>query len=186
MSLAPSRQASSLSHISFIIPLKWRHNERNGFSNHWHIYCLINHLFSRTSKKTSKLRATGFCEGIHRWPVNSPQKQPVTRIYFSFDDVIMPSELIVFGAAIFPKTCWSHQIMSFDDEKLSKSSAAKKIKPSWKYISFEVKSITRFVQSYVFVGWCMSIVLQYFRVSWPYRDNVWLGQRQWSNAAKYG
>ena len=27
--------------------------------------------------------------GIHRWPVNSPHKWPVTRIIFPFDDVIM-------------------------------------------------------------------------------------------------
>ena len=27
--------------------------------------------------------------GIHRWPVNSPHKGPVTRKIFSFDDVIM-------------------------------------------------------------------------------------------------
>ena len=27
--------------------------------------------------------------GIHRWPVNSPHKRPVTRKKFSFDDVVM-------------------------------------------------------------------------------------------------
>ena len=30
-----------------------------------------------------------FVRGIHRWPVNSPQKGPVTRKMFSFDDVLM-------------------------------------------------------------------------------------------------
>ena len=30
-----------------------------------------------------------FARGIHRWPVNSPHKCPVTRKMFSFDDVIM-------------------------------------------------------------------------------------------------
>ena len=30
-----------------------------------------------------------FVRGIHRWPVNSPHKGPVTRETFSFDDVIM-------------------------------------------------------------------------------------------------
>ena len=30
-----------------------------------------------------------FVRGIHRWPVNSPHKGPVTRIMFPFDDVIM-------------------------------------------------------------------------------------------------
>ena len=31
-----------------------------------------------------------FVWGIHRWPVNSPHKWPVTRKIFPFDDVIMP------------------------------------------------------------------------------------------------
>ena len=30
-----------------------------------------------------------FVRGIHRWPVNSPHKGPVTRKIFPFDDVIM-------------------------------------------------------------------------------------------------
>ena len=32
--------------------------------------------------------------GIHRWPVNSPHKEPVTRKIFPFDDVIMMSRLL--------------------------------------------------------------------------------------------
>ena len=43
--------------------LRWRHNERNGVSNHLPHDGLLNRLFSRTSKKTSKLRVTGLCEG---------------------------------------------------------------------------------------------------------------------------
>ena len=40
--------------------------------------------------QTSKLRASlAFVRGIHRWPVNSAHKGPVTRKMFSFDDVIM-------------------------------------------------------------------------------------------------
>ena len=30
-----------------------------------------------------------FVRGIHRWPVNSPHKWPVSRKMFPFDDVIM-------------------------------------------------------------------------------------------------
>ena len=46
-------------------------------------------MFRRTSKKTSKLRVTGLCDGNHRWPVDSLRKGPVTRKVFPFDDVIM-------------------------------------------------------------------------------------------------
>ena len=43
--------------------LWWRHNGRNGISNHQPHNCLLNHLFRRRSKKTSKLRVTGLCAG---------------------------------------------------------------------------------------------------------------------------
>ena len=43
--------------------LQWSHNERDGVSNHQRLDCLLNRLFSRRSKKTSKLRVTGLCEG---------------------------------------------------------------------------------------------------------------------------
>ena len=46
-------------------------------------------LFRRRSKKTSKLRVTGFCVGNSPWPVNSLHKGPVTRKMFPFDDVTM-------------------------------------------------------------------------------------------------
>ena len=42
--------------------LQWRHNERDCVSNHRRLDCLLNRLFRCRSKKTSKLRVTGFCE----------------------------------------------------------------------------------------------------------------------------
>ena len=43
--------------------LQWRHNGRDSVSNHPPHDCLLNHLFKRRSKKTSKLRVTGLCAG---------------------------------------------------------------------------------------------------------------------------
>ena len=43
--------------------LQWRHNGRDGVSNHQPPHCLLNRLFRRRSKKTSKLRITGLCVG---------------------------------------------------------------------------------------------------------------------------
>ena len=43
--------------------LQWRHNGRDGVSNHQPHDCLLNRLFRRRSKKVSKLRVTGLCEG---------------------------------------------------------------------------------------------------------------------------
>ena len=46
--------------------LQWRHNDHGGVSNHQPCGCLLNRLFIRRWKKTSKLRVTGLCAGIHR------------------------------------------------------------------------------------------------------------------------
>ena len=43
--------------------LRWRHNGCDSVSNHQPHHCLLNRLFRRTSKKTSKLRVTGLCAG---------------------------------------------------------------------------------------------------------------------------
>ena len=43
--------------------LQWRHNERNGVSNHRRLDYLLNRFFKHRSNKTSKLRVTGLCEG---------------------------------------------------------------------------------------------------------------------------
>ena len=43
--------------------LQWRHNERDGVSNHQPHHCLLKTLFRCRSKKKSKLRVTGLCAG---------------------------------------------------------------------------------------------------------------------------
>ena len=47
--------------------LRWRHNGCDSVSNHLPHDCLLNRLFRRRSKKTSKLCVTGLCAG------NSPE-----------------------------------------------------------------------------------------------------------------
>ena len=69
--------------------LQWLHNDHDGVSNHQPHGCLLNHLFRRRSKKTSKLRVTGLWVGNSPGPVNSSHKWPVTRKMFSSDDIIM-------------------------------------------------------------------------------------------------
>ena len=43
--------------------LQWRHNERDGISNHQTHYCLLNCLLRHRSKKMWELCVTGLCEG---------------------------------------------------------------------------------------------------------------------------
>ena len=40
-------------------------------------------------RKYQRSASLAFVQGIHRWPVNTPHKGPVTRKIFPFDDVIM-------------------------------------------------------------------------------------------------
>ena len=90
------------------LSLRWRHNGCDSVSNHQPHKCLLNRLFRRRSKKTSKLRVTGFVLGIHRWPVNSPHKGPVTRKMFPFDDVIM---IICVNTFIWAVELWCSHTM---------------------------------------------------------------------------
>ena len=46
-----------------LISLQWRYNEHAGVWNHQPHDCLLNRLFTRRSKKPSKLRVTGLCVG---------------------------------------------------------------------------------------------------------------------------
>ena len=82
--------------------LWWRHNDHDSVSNHQPHECLLNRLFGRRSKKTSKLRVTGLCVGNSPGPVNSPHKGPVTRKMIPFDDVIMLLLLSMVWRHTFP------------------------------------------------------------------------------------
>ena len=53
----------STRHNNTVNTLQWCHNECDGVSNHRRLDGLLNPLFRRRSKKTSKLRITGLCEG---------------------------------------------------------------------------------------------------------------------------
>ena len=74
------RHAASMSYRSLVMPiasgileisipkiffftLYWRHNDRDGVSNHQPHDCSFNRLFKSRSKQTSKHRVTGFCAG---------------------------------------------------------------------------------------------------------------------------
>ena len=65
--------------------LQWRHNGHDGVSYHQRLDGLLNRLF-RPRQSSASL---AFVRGIHRWPVNSPHKWPVTRKMLPFDDAIM-------------------------------------------------------------------------------------------------
>ena len=51
---------------------RWRHNGRDSVSSHQPHNSLLNRLFRRRSKKTSKLRVTGLCAGKSPWTGEFP------------------------------------------------------------------------------------------------------------------
>ena len=59
-------------------------SQNNGVSSVYSIVCS-----GADQRKHQSSASLAFVRGIHRWPVNSPPKAPVTRNRFSFDDVIM-------------------------------------------------------------------------------------------------
>ena len=71
------------------LTLQWRHNGRDGVSNHQLHEFLLNRLFRRRSKKTSKLRVTGLCEGNSPVTGEFPAQMASNAEKVPFDNVIM-------------------------------------------------------------------------------------------------
>ena len=87
-------------------PLQWRHNEHHGVSNHQPGDCLLNRLFRRKSKKTSKLRVTGLCEGntpvIFEFPAQRASNTENVSIWWRHHDEII---FIPYIALLGFRTC---------------------------------------------------------------------------------
>ena len=61
------------------ITLQWRHNGHDSVSNHQPHDCLLNINSDADQRKHQSSASLAFVRGIHRGPVNSPYKWPVTR-----------------------------------------------------------------------------------------------------------
>ena len=72
-----------------LCPLRWRHNWRDGVSKHQarDVYSTV--YWGADQRKHQSSASLAFVRGIHRWPVNSPHKGPVTRVMFPFHYIIM-------------------------------------------------------------------------------------------------
>ena len=57
-------------------------------------------------RKHQSSASLAFVRGIHRWPVNSPHKGPVTRKMFLFDDAIMEKHRLSI------KSLWPSDVIS--------------------------------------------------------------------------
>ena len=61
--------------VAVVYALQWCRNGRGGVSNHRRLDCLINRLFRRRSRKTSKLSVTGLCEENPPMAVGFPSQR---------------------------------------------------------------------------------------------------------------
>ena len=52
-------------------------------------------------RKHQRSASLAFVRAIHRWPVYSPHKWPVTRKMFPFDDVIMNTLIVIIWLSMF-------------------------------------------------------------------------------------
>ena len=82
--------------------LQWRHNGRDGISNYQPHDCLLNRLFRRRSKKSSKLRVTGLCAG----------NSPLTREF--------PAEMVSNAENV----SWRHHAVWTYDKRLAETTMA--------------------------------------------------------------
>ena len=75
---------------------------RDKLRQNLHHHCLLNRLFGQIKENLKAPRASpAFVRGIHRSPVNSPHKLPITRKMFPFDDVIICKVPVTSIAAMY-------------------------------------------------------------------------------------
>ena len=104
--------------VCYKYSLQWRHNECDGVSNCRCHDCLLNRLFRRRSKKTSKLRVTGLCEGNLPMTSEFPAQRASDAKMFPFDDIIMPGRIVHFIRAPHCIMCSRLEIQSLSDSNL--------------------------------------------------------------------
>ena len=74
-----SKNNAHMTSLEYLSSLQWRHN---GF-----VYSTV--YSGADQRKHQSSASLAFVRGMHRWPVNSPHKWPVTRKMLPFDDAIM-------------------------------------------------------------------------------------------------
>ena len=79
--------------------LRWRHNGCNGLSNHQPHGCLLNSLFGRRSKKTSKFRVTGLCAGnspgTGEFPAHMASNAENVSIWWRHHEMFLSSDMLL-------------------------------------------------------------------------------------------
>ena len=86
------------------ITLQWRHNERDATQITGVSTAYLTGCSGADQWKHQSCASLAFVRGIHRGPVNSPHKGPVTWKMFPFDDVIMNGQrhtLVILWVSVY-------------------------------------------------------------------------------------
>ena len=99
-----NRQYQSFPLLSYfpVFALQWRHNMRDGVSNHQPHDCLLKHLFGRRKKTPSKLRVTGLCAGnspvTGEFPAqmtSNAENVPIWWRHYDMSEVVVRNRLLI-------------------------------------------------------------------------------------------
>ena len=94
MWLSSVRITKSFIYGNRYLTLRWRRNDRDA-SQITSLTIVYSTVYSDADQRKHQSSASlAFVRGIHRGPVNSPHKWPVTRKMFPFDDVIMTYQFL--------------------------------------------------------------------------------------------
>ena len=100
--------------------LQWRNNGCDGVSNHQPLACLLNRLFRRRSKKTSKFRVTDLCKGnllvIGEFPAQMASNAENIAIWWrhiGWDAVPFLYVRSTWPLSAFYDSCWEFVPMGF-------------------------------------------------------------------------
>ena len=103
-------------------PLLWRHNGQDSISSHQPHDCLLNRLFGRRSKKTSKLRVTGLCAenspGTGEFPAQRASYAENVSIWWRHHDCRLHAVMVCFLHYLFliSEAVFDQLTHSFSDE----------------------------------------------------------------------
>ena len=101
--------------VPFHSPLEWRHNGRDGVSNHQPDQCLLSRLFRRRSRKTSKLRVSGPCVGYSPvtgdFPAQMVSNAENVSIWWRHHDITLVT-LFVICQAEWRESAWASNFFS--------------------------------------------------------------------------
>ena len=101
------------------LPLRWRHIGRDSVSNHQPHDCLLNRLFRRRSKKTSKLRVTrlfvGNSQGTSEFPAQMASNAEYVSIWWRHHvkEICYDVEIYLMTWCAWYSMTW-HSITSHD------------------------------------------------------------------------